>query len=62
MRVFKTPAASPTRAESADFIIGAFLSVLIAITLSALLIPTRCCIAPDIPKAIYNFGETELPV
>ena len=27
--------------------------------------PTTCCIAPDIPSAKYNFGETtwpELPI
>ena len=24
-------------------------------------IPTKCCIAPDIPSAKYNFGDTTCP-
>jgi len=52
---------SPTIPKSATLNIGASGSVFIATNISLLFIPTKCCIAPLIPKAIYNFGLTVFP-
>ena len=41
---------------------GASGSLLMAIIFSDDCIPTRCCIAPEIPTATYNFGATVRPV
>ena len=37
-------------------------SLLIAIIKSDVFIPARCWIEPEIPIAIYNFGDTVLPL
>lgn len=42
--------------------IGAFGSLFIATIYLESLIPAKCCIAPDIPQAIYNSGLTVVPV
>ena len=41
--------------------IGAEESLFTAIILPAPFIPTLCCIAPDIPNAMYSSGFTILP-
>ena len=57
-----TSTASHSIAKSAECIIGASLSVFTAIILSEFVMPAVCCIAPDMPKAMYNLGDTEFPV
>ena len=42
--------------------IGASPSLLIATIILLSFIPARCCIAPDIPTAIYKSGTTTFPV
>src|SRR6266540_2388214 len=60
----RTPTSirSPTTPRSANSKIGAFPSLLIATTTPELCIPTLCWIAPEMPTAMYSFGETVLPV
>src|SRR3954467_6441931 len=53
---------SPTTPRSEYSKIGAFGSLLIATITPELCIPTLCWIAPEIPHAMYSFGETVLPV
>jgi hypothetical protein len=53
---------SPTIPYVATLKMGASGSLLMArITLDDCM-PMRCCIWPDMPQAIYNFGHTVLPV
>jgi hypothetical protein len=40
---------------------GAFASVLTAMTVRESLIPTRCCTCPEMPRAMYSFGLTRFP-
>ena len=53
--------ASARRLRSAKPCIGAEGSLFTAIILPAPFIPTLCCIAPDIPNAMYSSGFTILP-
>src|ERR671934_28954 len=53
---------SPTTPRSAYSKIGAFGSLLIATISPEPCIPTLCWIAPEMPTATYNFGETVFPV
>src|SRR5439155_6854016 len=53
---------SPTTPRSENSKIGAFGSLLIATITPELCIPTLCWIAPEIPHAMYSFGDTVLPV
>ena len=41
---------------------GASSSLLMAMMLAEPFIPTRCCVAPEIPQARYTVGFTTLPV
>src|SRR5699024_10502349 len=58
----KTSNRSPTTPKSATSKIRASSSLLMAIIVLAVCIPAKCCIAPEIPTAIYRSGETETPV
>src|SRR5262245_49113655 len=53
---------SPTTPRSANSKIGAFGSLLMATIVPEPCMPTLCWIAPEIPHAMYSFGETVLPV
>ena len=53
---------SPTTPMSQKSKIGAFGSLLIATIVPEPCMPTLCWIAPEIPQAMYSFGETDLPV
>src|SRR5207302_4714321 len=53
---------SPTTNRSANSPMGASGSLLMATTFSAVCIPTRCWMAPEIPAARYRAGFTTLPV
>ena len=53
--------ASPTIPTSAISKIGASSSLLMAMIYPDPIIPDTCCVAPDTPQAIYNFGATILP-
>src|SRR5439155_9194102 len=53
---------SPTTPRSENSKIGAFASLLIATITFEPCMPTLCWIAPEIPQATYNLGETLLPV
>src|SRR5581483_7887477 len=53
---------SPTTPRSANSKIGAFGSLLIATIVFDPCMPTLCWIAPEMPSAMYSFGETVLPV
>ena len=48
--------------KSATAKIGASLSLLMAMMFLEPFIPTMCCVAPEIPAAIYTLGFTTLPV
>ena len=37
-------------------------SLLMAMMLSDPFMPTMCCVAPEMPAAMYTFGLTVLPV
>jgi len=52
---------SPTIPKVAILNIGASRSLLMAIILLEVCIPTKCWIAPEIPQAIYNSGATVFP-
>src|SRR5207247_4415368 len=54
--------ASPTTPRSAIFMIGASASLLMAMMTFEVFMPTVCCIAPEIPTAMYTPGRTDLPV
>ena len=54
--------ASPTTPRSAIFMIGASASLLMAMMIFEVFMPTVCCIAPEIPTAMYTPGRTDLPV
>ena len=41
---------------------GASSSLFIATITLLSFMPAKCCIAPDIPAAIYKLGATTLPV
>ena len=53
---------SPTTPMSQKSKIGAFGSLLIATIVPEPCMPTLCWIAPEMPQAMYSFGETDLPV
>src|SRR5207237_4152001 len=53
---------SPTTPRSENSKMGAFGSLLIATITPELCMPTLCWIAPEIPHAMYSFGETVFPV
>ena len=53
---------SPTTPTSQKSKIGAFGSLLIAMIVPEPCMPTLCWIAPEIPHAMYSFGETVFPV
>src|SRR5512132_4344047 len=53
---------SPTTPRSENSKIGACGSLLIATITPDACIPTLCWIAPEIPQAMYSFGDTVLPV
>jgi len=48
---------SPTIPKVAILNIGAFGSLLMAIILLGICMPTKCWIAPEIPQAMYNNSE-----
>src|ERR1700736_4751670 len=53
---------SPTTPRSAILKIGASGSLLMAMIVLAPFIPTVCCMAPEMPSAMYTVGLTVLPV
>ena len=57
-----TSCTSPTTPRSENSKIGAFGSLLIATITFELCIPTLCWIAPEMPQAMYSFGDTVFPV
>src|SRR6266508_358053 len=53
---------SPTTPKSASSKMGASPSLLTATIVLDVCMPARCWIAPEMPSATYNCGETVLPV
>src|SRR5262249_16224224 len=53
---------SPTTPKSASSKIGASGSLLMATMVLDVCMPARCWIAPEIPTAMYNCGDTVTPV
>jgi hypothetical protein len=62
MSAGRTLWTSPTMPRSATEKIGASWSLLMATMFLEPFIPTRCCVAPEIPQATYTVGFTVLPV
>src|SRR5438445_4497659 len=52
----------PTTPRSENSKIGAFGSLLIAMITPEACMPTLCWIAPEMPHAMYSFGDTVFPV
>src|ERR1700689_916704 len=53
---------SPTTPKSASSNIGASASLLITMMVLEVCMPARCWMAPEMPTAMYSWGDTVLPV
>ena len=62
MSLGTTLCTSPTMPRSEIEKIGASASLLTAMMFLLPFMPTMCCVAPEMPSAMYTVGFTTLPV